>query len=114
MDNLKFTKLIFKKTIEQQLKTIENELFYDCSSTLHLLRENNKEKEVEQLLFFLSKYSFFITYFSDKEEYEVCNEIHNHLIVLIGMFGYSRDRIKELISTTLEQYKKQNINWDEE
>lgn len=109
--NIKFAKIVIDGTIEEQFKAVKNELFYDCSDTIKLLREKDKKKEVEKLLFFISKYSFFLSYFEKKEEYIVCGEIQRDVKVLVAMFGYSEERIDELINNTMNSYKER-LDWE--
>ncbi len=93
----KLTKIKINKLTKTKLEEDE--------ATLILIEEEVIDEIADEVVYFVNKYSFFITYFEEKEEYEKCAEIKKHLLVLIQIFNFDKDVAVELITDSINIYK---------
>ena len=105
--NFDFTGLIVKGNITQQYKSMLNELVHDTTEVDKLLQyEDDTTAQVEQILYMISKYSFFLHQLEIREEYEKCADLHKMALVLLKMYNYEDDYMRELIDTSINTYKE--------
>ncbi len=105
LDDLVNDAIICGESMKIKINKLTKSKLEEDEATLILIEEEVIDEIADEVVYFVNKYSFFITYFEEKEEYEKCAEIKKHLLVLIQIFNFDKEVAVELITDSINIYK---------
>ena len=102
----KYQNIIMLGSKEKQYDAIKNELFLDMCEKPPLFDCMDDNGELEKSIGYIAKYTLFIYYFIESEDYEYCDGIKKGLMDLMLYRGFeSEEQIEDLITSSIEQYQ---------
>jgi hypothetical protein len=107
IEDFSFTGLIINKTPKQIFKLVETQLLIDTQYVQQLTYNNQPDDKfiLAAIYYFISKYSFFITYYEQNEEYEYAGQLNKHILALLIDLEISEEILQGIIARSIEGFR---------